>query len=39
MPKGAQPRIFGVVDEPVPDGFLPQLAYPLRRRRTEAARA
>ncbi len=30
FPKGRQPLIFGVADQPVPAGFLPQLVYPFR---------
>jgi sterol desaturase/sphingolipid hydroxylase (fatty acid hydroxylase superfamily) len=31
MPAGLQPERFGVDGEPVPEGFLAQLAYPFRR--------
>ncbi len=30
FPKGRQPQVFGVSDQPVPTGFLPQLVYPFR---------
>jgi len=30
MPDGRQPEVFGVAGEPVPEGFLAQLAYPFR---------
>ncbi|HEX5369098.1 MAG TPA: hypothetical protein VFY10_06750 [Dehalococcoidia bacterium] len=30
FPKGRQPTTFGVADQPVPAGFLPQLVYPFR---------
>lgn len=31
MPAGRQPQTFGVLHEPVPAGFIAQLAYPFRR--------
>jgi sterol desaturase/sphingolipid hydroxylase (fatty acid hydroxylase superfamily) len=33
MPRGEQPTRFGVVGEPVPEGYLAQLWYPFRRAR------
>jgi sterol desaturase/sphingolipid hydroxylase (fatty acid hydroxylase superfamily) len=37
LPKGVQPALFGAREEPVPAGFIGQLAYPLRRHRKLAA--
>ncbi len=37
MPKGVQPREFGVVDQAVPDGFFGQMAHPFRRPKENAA--
>ena len=34
MPEGRQPSRFGIEGDPVPDGLLPQLAYPFRRSAT-----
>lgn len=31
LPRGAHPRRFGIAGNPVPEGFLGQLAYPFRR--------
>ncbi len=31
MPDGRQPEVFGVAGEPVPEGFLAQLAYPFTK--------
>lgn len=37
LPRGESPQRFGVRSEPIPDGWLGQMAYPFRRRRTISA--
>lgn len=39
MPRGVQPRVFGIPDGDVPDRLLAQLAYPFRRARATGAPA
>lgn len=36
LPEGRQPVVFGVVGEPLPEGFFAQLVYPFRRRQLVA---
>ncbi len=33
LPDGRWPDVYGIAGNPVPEGYLPQLAYPLRRAR------